>query len=101
MTDSRLHAITQRIIERSRDSRAQYLEKIAGMRDQGPQRGKLSCSNLAHGFAACNEQDKQTLTLTEAVPLGEAPIPSHRVSKETIRVVVFHCRPHETQVPHM
>jgi phosphogluconate dehydratase len=70
MTDSRLTAITRRIIERSRDSRAQYLEKIAAMRDQGPQRGKLSCSNLAHGFAACSEQDKQTLKLTEAANIG-------------------------------
>ena len=70
MTDSRLTAITRRIIERSRDSRAQYLEKVAAMRDQGPQRGRLSCSNLAHGFAACNEQDKQTLKLTEAANIG-------------------------------
>ena len=44
MTDSRLTRITQRIIDRSRDSRAQYLEKIASMRDQGPQRGTLSCT---------------------------------------------------------
>ena len=70
MTDSRLTAITRRIIERSRDSRAQYLEKVAAMRDQGPQRGRLSCSNLAHGFAACSEQDKQTLKLTEAANIG-------------------------------
>ena len=40
------------------------------MRSQGPSRGTLSCSNLAHGFAACGEGDKQTLKLTEAANIG-------------------------------
>lgn len=70
MTDSRLSAITQRIIERSRDTRADYLERMDRQREQGPQRGTLSCSNLAHGFAACNESDKQTLKLVEAANIG-------------------------------
>ncbi|KZX60459.1 phosphogluconate dehydratase [Halioglobus sp. HI00S01] len=70
MTDSRLSAITQRIEARSADSRAAYLERIAGMGEQGPHRGQLSCSNLAHGFAACSEQDKQALTLTESANIG-------------------------------
>jgi phosphogluconate dehydratase len=39
-------------------------------RSQGPLRGTLSCSNLAHGFAACNASDKQTLKLTEAANIG-------------------------------
>ncbi|KAA1189621.1 phosphogluconate dehydratase [Pseudohalioglobus sediminis] len=70
MTDPRLHAITERIIERSRDTRRDYLERMAAQRAQGPRRGTLSCSNLAHGFAACNEQDKQSLKLTEAANIG-------------------------------
>ena len=70
MTDSRLTAITQRITERSTETRAAYLEKIDRMRAQGPLRGGLSCSNLAHGFAACSEQDKQTLKLTESANIG-------------------------------
>ncbi|WP_205743241.1 phosphogluconate dehydratase [Halioglobus maricola] len=68
--DSRLSAITRRIEERSADSRAAYLEHIADMGKQGPHRGQLSCSNLAHGFAACSEEDKQALTLTESANIG-------------------------------
>ncbi|RLQ23568.1 phosphogluconate dehydratase [Seongchinamella sediminis] len=70
MTDPRLTAITRRISARSADSRAAYLEKIDRMRGQGPLRGALSCSNLAHGFAACSEQDKQALKLTESANIG-------------------------------
>ena len=70
MTDPRLTAITQRIATRSKETRAAYLEKIDRMRTQGPLRGGLSCSNLAHGFAACSEQDKQTLKLTESANIG-------------------------------
>ena len=33
-------------------------------------RGSLSCSNLAHGFAACSERDKQALKLTESANIG-------------------------------
>lgn len=70
MTDPRLDIITQRIRERSADSRRAYLERIDHMRRQGPQRGSLSCSNLAHGFAGCGGDDKQVLRLTEAANLG-------------------------------
>ncbi|TGD75808.1 phosphogluconate dehydratase [Mangrovimicrobium sediminis] len=70
MTDDRLLAITERIIERSRASRGDYLARMAAMRDRGPKRNRLSCSNLAHGFAACGEGDKQTLRLTEAANIA-------------------------------
>jgi phosphogluconate dehydratase len=70
MTNPQLRAITERIIERSRDSRADYLARMDAQRAQGPSRGTLSCSNLAHGFAACSERDKQTLRLTEAANIG-------------------------------
>jgi len=70
MTDPRLSAITERIIERSRDTRADYLARMDKQRTQGPRRGTLSCSNLAHGFAACNDSDKQSLKLTEAANIG-------------------------------
>jgi len=70
MTDSRLTDITQRIIQRSADSRRSYLQRIDEMRSNGPLRGGLSCSNLAHGVAACDTQDKQTLKLVEAANIG-------------------------------
>ncbi|MBX3485252.1 phosphogluconate dehydratase [Phenylobacterium sp.] len=53
--------VTQRIVERSRDSRAEYLEHMAAARASGPGRGKLSCANWAHAFAASPEGDKQRM----------------------------------------
>ncbi|MDC7716254.1 phosphogluconate dehydratase [Vogesella sp. DC21W] len=48
-----LHAVTQRIIERSRDTRAAYLAgSQAAMRQGKVERSQLSCTNLAHAFAA-------------------------------------------------
>ena len=37
--------VTARIVERSADLRADYLERMAAARDQGPGRAKLSCAN--------------------------------------------------------
>jgi phosphogluconate dehydratase len=44
--------VTSRIIAKSRDSRGRYLELIEREAERFPNRGALSCSNLAHGFAA-------------------------------------------------
>ncbi len=53
--------ITQRIIDRSKDTRAAYLKKIDGEKSTTVHRASLSCGNLAHGFAACGKDDKATL----------------------------------------
>ncbi|QCF27838.1 phosphogluconate dehydratase [Hydrocarboniclastica marina] len=58
-----IEKVTQRIIERSRPTREAYLARMADLREQGPLRGTLSCGNLAHGFAACGQADKDTLKL--------------------------------------
>ncbi len=60
--NSLINEVTQRIIERSVKTRADYLAKIEAARIHGPHRGSLSCGNLAHGFAACGKADKQDLT---------------------------------------
>ncbi|MBN8500169.1 MAG: phosphogluconate dehydratase [Sphingomonadales bacterium] len=44
--------VTDRIIARSRDSRRRYLDLMEREAERFPNRGALSCSNLAHGFAA-------------------------------------------------
>ena len=54
-------AVTARIILRSRPSRSAYLAHLEAARIQGVQRGALSCTNLAHGFAAFPANDKLTL----------------------------------------
>src|SRR6516164_6055228 len=53
--------VTERIVERSRDSRADYLERMAAARHAGPGRAKLSCANWAHAFAAGSDGDKQRM----------------------------------------
>ncbi|SES72206.1 6-phosphogluconate dehydratase [Marinobacter segnicrescens] len=55
--------VTERIIRRSRDSRQDYLRRMDALGRQSPHRAALSCGNLAHGFAACQPGDKQTLKL--------------------------------------
>ncbi|MFC3120499.1 phosphogluconate dehydratase [Agaribacter flavus] len=59
--NSIIQEVTERIIERSKDTRAAYLAKIEKARREGPHRGALSCGNLAHGFAACGKEDKADL----------------------------------------
>jgi phosphogluconate dehydratase len=54
--------VSLRIIERSKESRAAYLARTSSAANDGPARGTLSCSNLAHGFAACGTEDKSALS---------------------------------------
>ncbi len=57
----RVRVVTERIRERSAGSRAAYLEQIDVARQSAPGRGSLSCTNLAHGVAASEPGDRQTL----------------------------------------
>lgn len=50
--------VTDRIIARSRESRAAYLAQMAAAQASGPGRAKLSCANFAHAFAALPEEGK-------------------------------------------
>ena len=54
-------AVTERIIARSKDARRRYLDKIDQAVANTPKRKALGCANIAHGFAACNPQDKNAL----------------------------------------
>lgn len=62
--------ITARIEARSRDGRAAYLEKIAAWKGRGPARARMSCSNLAHVFAASPASDKAQQSSAGPVNLG-------------------------------
>jgi phosphogluconate dehydratase len=53
--------ITERIRARSRDSRAAYLEGIGAKSGPEARRTRLSCGNLAHGFAAADVEEKSRL----------------------------------------
>jgi phosphogluconate dehydratase len=54
-------AVTEKIIRRSQPYRRAYLHRLDTARHQGVQRGTLSCTNLAHGFAAFPANDKLKL----------------------------------------
>ena len=56
-----IHAVTQRIIARSKPYRSAYLARMEAARLQGVHRGALACTNLAHGFAAFPANDKLRL----------------------------------------
>ena len=53
--------VTERIVERSRESRADYLANMEAARSAGVGRAKLSCANWAHAFAAESDEDKRTM----------------------------------------
>ena len=65
----KLGAVTQRIVERSENSRKTYLEKIAKAAKDGPRRAHLSCGNQAHAYAAMGV-DKSALLEERAPNIG-------------------------------
>ena len=62
---SKVAQVTQAIIERSRASRVDYLQRIEAAKGSVVSRSNLSCGNLAHGFAACSQTDKDRLTMMD------------------------------------
>ena len=56
-----IESVTERIVKRSAESRGDYLARMHAAASDGPVRGGLACSNLAHGFAACGATEKQAL----------------------------------------
>jgi len=61
--------VTERITLRSRESRGRYLSLIEREGEQFADRGFLSCSNLAHGFAASGE-DKASIATQRGPNIG-------------------------------
>ena len=65
-----LAAVTRRIRERSAASRATYLRHVEAARQAGTVRSHISCTNLAHAFAASPGDDKQALRAARWPNLG-------------------------------
>ena len=66
-----LAAVTQRIIERSRPTRAAYLDRIRAAHHAGRlERSQLGCTNLAHAFAAAPHAVKIELQQEKTPNLG-------------------------------
>jgi phosphogluconate dehydratase len=62
--------VTERIVERSRPTRRDYLDRVARARDAGPKRAHLTCGNQAHSYAAMPVADKDARVLGSAGNLG-------------------------------
>jgi len=62
-------AVTDRIIERSKPTRRNYLQLMAGQKERGINRTRLSCGNFAHGFAAAGE-DKDAIRHVSGANIG-------------------------------
>ena len=65
-----VNAVTRRIAERSEALRHAYLNLINANANAQPPRNKLSCGNMAHGFAACEAGDKERIRLVDAPNIG-------------------------------
>ena len=65
----KLVQVTENIIERSKPTRNNYLEKIDQAAKNGPRRAHLSCGNQAHAYAAMGD-DKSTLLAARAPNIG-------------------------------
>jgi phosphogluconate dehydratase len=62
--------VTQDLRERSRLSRKDYLDRCARAREDHPPKKRLSCGNIAHGYAACSEDEKKLIGGMEACNIG-------------------------------
>jgi len=65
-----IQQITDKIIERSKASRAEYLAMIDESRNQPPAPDRLSCSNWAHVVAAESAQDKKAIPAGQGANIG-------------------------------
>ncbi|CAH0990916.1 Phosphogluconate dehydratase [Sinobacterium norvegicum] len=70
MINTTVAKVTARIAQRSEDSRGRYEDKVKTARHSGVTRNRLSCGNLAHGFAACGDDQKQLLAANGAANIG-------------------------------
>lgn len=62
--------VTNRIIERSKVLRADYLARLEQMRNRGPRRASLSCANQAHANAAADSKSKIWLNQAQKSNIG-------------------------------
>ena len=62
--------VTQRIADRSRESRAAYLAHVDAMIARRPPQDRMGCANLAHAYAALPGADKFKVTVEKAPNIG-------------------------------
>ncbi|WP_444915688.1 phosphogluconate dehydratase [Microbulbifer sp. TRSA007] len=70
MVHSKLQTVTERIIKRSEETRAEYLAQVEKAHIEGRAAAHVSCGNLAHAIAASPEGDKQLIASGRGPNLG-------------------------------
>jgi phosphogluconate dehydratase len=70
MLHPRIQEVTQRVIERSKNTRQDYLDRISHAKKQTRVRAGLGCGNIAHVMAACSSDDKVRLKADEVPNLA-------------------------------
>lgn len=68
--NSTIEKVTQRIVTRSKDSRAAYVKRMQNTLRDNPPRKRLSCGNLAHAYAACASDEKTKIAAGTAANLS-------------------------------
>ncbi len=70
MTHPVVAEVTERIRTRSEPRRQDYLDRSAANDGRGTHRARLSCGNLAHGFAASSAAEKPALAAGQRPNIG-------------------------------
>jgi len=68
--NKRIEQVTNRIIQKSDQTRLNYLADMKASYESGVSRKHMNCGNLAHAFAGCSPQDKDKLTENSVPNLG-------------------------------
>jgi phosphogluconate dehydratase len=70
MLNDTLKRVTDRIADRSAETRGAYLRQMRAAASEGPHRSSVSCGNLAHAAAACSAGDKKALAKGDGPNIG-------------------------------
>ena len=62
--------VTEKLRQRSAGRRGRYLDHCRLTLEQLPPRKRLSCGNIAHGYAACSDDEKSLIAGMEAANIG-------------------------------
>ena len=65
-----IELVTENLRRRSADRRGRYLDHCRRTLDQFPPKKRLSCGNIAHGYAACSDDEKSLIAGMEAANIG-------------------------------
>ncbi|MFT4615665.1 MAG: phosphogluconate dehydratase, partial [Bacteroidia bacterium] len=65
-----IETVTNDLRQRSKTTRASYVAMCERTRQETPPKRTLSCGNMAHGYAAASEQEKQRIGGMAASNIG-------------------------------